>query len=102
MLQPCGILMCLVLNIYQLLTHDVHLCVRDGEDVAICNSRAGGLSHNLELHPVLRIDQPLTVAVHGGVSHGAQVDPEAKLVVSKILSEGHVGPTISRGFEVTG
>ena len=44
----------------------------------------------------------MAVAVHGGVSHGAQVDPEAELVGGEILGQGHVGlPTIVR-FEVTG
>ena len=50
-------------------------------------------SIDLELHPVLCIDQPLTVAVHGGVGHRAQVDPEAELVVGEILGQRHVGPT---------
>ena len=54
------------------------------------------------MHPVLCIDQPLTAAVHGGVGHGAQVDPEAELVVGEILGQRHVGPTISRWFEVAG
>ena len=54
------------------------------------------------MHPVLCIDQPLTAAVHGGVGHGAQVDPEAELVGGEILGQRHVGPTISRWFEVAG
>ena len=40
--------------------------------------------------------------MHGGVGRGAQVDPEAKLVVGEILGQRHVGPTISRWFEVAG
>ena len=40
--------------------------------------------------------------MHGGVGHGAQVDPEAELVGSEILGQGHIGPTISRWLEVTG
>ena len=94
--------MCLVLNRLQLPAHDVHLRVRDGEDVAVCVSRAGGCSLDLELHAILCIDQPLAVAVHGGVGHGPQVDPEAELVGGEILSESHVGPAISGWFEVTG
>ena len=57
---------------------------------------------NFEIHPVLRIDHPLAVAVHGGVGHGAQVNPETELVVGEILGQSHVGPTISRWFEVPG
>ena len=52
---------------------------------------------------VLRIDHPLTVAVHGGVGHGAQVDPEAELVGGKILGQRHVGRAAAIvWFEVTG
>ena len=40
--------------------------------------------------------------MHGGVGHGAQVNPETELVVGEILGQSHVGPTISRWFEVTG
>ena len=40
--------------------------------------------------------------MHGGVGHGAQVDPEAELVVGEILGQHHVGPPISRWFEVPG
>ena len=40
--------------------------------------------------------------MHGGVSHGAQVDPEAELVGGEILGQGHVGPAIRGWFEVTG
>ena len=36
----------------------------------------------------------MAAAVHGGVRHGAQVDPEAELV-GEILSQGHVGPASS-------
>ena len=50
----------------------------------------------------MRIDQPLAVAVHGGIGHGAQVNPETKLVAGKILGQRHVGPTSSRWFEVPG
>ena len=50
---------------------------------------------DLELHPVLCIDQPLAVAVHGGVGHGAQVDPEAELAGGEILGQGHVWPAAS-------
>ena len=92
----------LVLNRFQLPAHDVHLRVRDGEDVAVCGSRAGGGSFDRELHTVLCIDQPLAVAVHGGVGHGPQVDPEAELVASEILGQGHVGPAVHGWFEVTG
>ena len=97
----CGFVR-LVLNRFQLPAHDVHLRVRDGEDVAVCGSRAGGGPFDLEQHTVLCIDQPLAVAVHGGVGHGAQVDPEAELVGGEILGQGHVGPAISVRFEVTG
>ena len=38
--------------------------------------------------------------MHGGVGHGAQVDPEAELVVGEIFGQGHVGPLLR--FEVTG
>ena len=38
------------------------------------------------------INQPLAVAVHGGVGHETQVDPKAKLVGGEILVQGHVGP----------
>ena len=31
--------------------------------------------------------------MQGGVGHGPQVNPEAKLVGSEILGQGHVGPT---------
>ena len=40
--------------------------------------------------------------MHGGVGHGAQVDPEAELVAGKILGQRHVGSPISRWFEVPG
>ena len=40
--------------------------------------------------------------MHGGVGHGAQVNPETELVAGEILGQSHVGPTISRSFEVTG
>ena len=70
--------------------------------MAVCGARAGGGPFNLELHAILCIDQPLTVAVHGGVSHGAQVDPETKLVGGEILGQGHVGPAASVWVEVTG
>ena len=39
--------------------------------------------------------------MHGGVGHGAQVDPEAELITSEILGQGHVGPATSVRFEVT-
>ena len=84
----------LVLSRFQLLAHDVHLRVRDGEDVAVGGSRAGDSPFDLKLHTVLCINQPLAVAVHGGVRHGAQVDPEAELV-GEILGQGHVGPAAS-------
>ena len=111
-LQPCGVgytsvvWFCarvrLVLNRFQLPAHDVHLRVRDGEDVAVCGSRAGGSPFDLKLHTVLCIDQPLAIAVHGSVSHGAQVDPEAELVGSKIFGQRHVGPAALVWVEVTG
>ena len=40
--------------------------------------------------------------MHGGIGHGAPVNPEIKLVAGKILGQRHVGPTISRWFEVAG
>ena len=42
--------------------------------------------------------------MHGGVGHGAQVDPEAELVGGEILGQGHVGPAAMGcvRFEVTG
>ena len=40
--------------------------------------------------------------MHGGVGHGAQVDPEAELVAGKILGQRHVELPISRWFEVPG
>ena len=70
--------------------------------MAVGGARAGGGSLNLELHAVLCIDQPLPVAVHGGVSHGPQVDPEAELVGGEILGQGHVGTAIHGRLEVTG
>ena len=89
--MACVILVSLKSNRFQLLTHDVHLCVSDGEDVAEGGARAGGRSFDLELHSVLCIDQPMTVAVHGGVGKGVQVDPEAELVGGEILGQCHVG-----------
>ena len=86
---PCAC--CLVLHRFQLPAHDVQLRVRNGEDVAICVSRARSCSFDLELHAVLCINQPLAVAVQGGVGHGPQVYPETELVVSEILGQGHVG-----------
>ena len=70
--------------------------------MAVCGSRTGGCSLNLELHTVLCIDQPLAIAVHGGVGHGAKVDPEAELVGGEILSERHVGQAATVWVEVTG
>ena len=70
--------------------------------MAVCVSRAGGSPFDLELHTVLCIDQPLAIAVHGGVGHGPQVDPEAELVASEILGQGHVGPAATVWVEVTG
>ena len=108
----CVVRVCLVRNRFQLPSHDVHLRVRDGEDVAVGGARAGGGPFDLELHAVLCINQPLAVAVHSGVGHGAQVDPEAELVGGEILGQGHVGPASSMclpplvrvplRFEVTG
>ena len=43
---PC-VALCLVLNRFQLPAHDVHLRVGNGEDVAVCGSRAGGASFDL-------------------------------------------------------
>ena len=40
--------------------------------------------------------------MHGGVGHGAQVNPETELVAGEILGQSHVGLTISRWFEVPG
>ena len=41
--------------------------------------------------------------MHGGVGHGAQVDPEAELVGGEILGQGHVGLAASTVWvEVTG
>ena len=41
--------------------------------------------------------------MHGGVGHGAQVDPEAELVGGEILGQRHVGPAAATvWFEVTG
>ena len=40
--------------------------------------------------------------MHGGVGHGAQVDPEAELVAGEILGQRHVGPAATVRFEVTG
>ena len=70
--------------------------------MAVCGSRTGGCSLDFELHAVLCIDQPLAVAVHGGVGHGPQVDPEAKLVGGEIISERYVGPATFVWVEVTG
>ena len=63
--------------------------------MAVGGARAGSGTLDLELHAVLGVNQPLTVAVHGGVGHGAQVDPEAELVAGNILGQGHVGPATS-------
>ena len=60
--------------------------------MAVGCARAGSGASDLELHAVLGVDQPLPVAVHGGVSNGAQVNPEAELVAREILGQGHVGP----------
>ena len=60
--------------------------------MAVCGARAGSSALDFELNAVLGVDQPLAVAVHGGVSHGAQVDPEAELVAGEILGQGHVWP----------
>ena len=60
--------------------------------MAVGGARAGSGALDFKLHAVLCIDQPMPVAVHGGVSHGAQVDPEAELVAGEILGQGHVGP----------
>ena len=70
--------------------------------MAVCGSQTGGCSLDLELHAILCIDQPLAVSVHGGVGHGAKVDPEAELVGGEILSERHVGPAATVWVEVTG
>ena len=70
--------------------------------MAVGFARAGGGPFDLEQHPFLCIDQPLAVAVHGGVGHGAQVDPEAELVLGEILGQGHVGPAATVWVEVTG
>ena len=40
--------------------------------------------------------------MHGGVGHGAQVDPETELVGGEILGQRHVGPAATVWFEVTG
>ena len=70
--------------------------------MAVGGFRAGGGSpFDLELHAVLCIHQPLAVAVHGVIGHGAQVDPEAELVGGEILGESHVGPPALVWVEVT-
>ena len=40
--------------------------------------------------------------MHGGVGHGAQVDPEAELVGGEILGQRHVGRAATVRFKVTG
>ena len=40
--------------------------------------------------------------MHGGVGHGAQVDPEAELVGGEILGQRHVGPAATLWVEVMG
>ena len=40
--------------------------------------------------------------MHGGVGHGAQVDPEAELVGGEILGQRHIGRAATVWFEVTG
>ena len=39
--------------------------------------------------------------MHGGVGHGAQVDPEAEVVGGEILGQRHVGPAATVWVEVT-
>ena len=71
--------------------------------MAVGGARAGSGALDFELHGVLGVDQPLPVAVQGGVGHGPQVDPEAELVAGEIHGQGHVGPA-ARGrlrLEVT-
>ena len=60
--------------------------------MAVGGARAGSGALDFKLHALLGVNQPLPVAVHGGVGHGAQVDPEAELVAGNILGQGHVGP----------
>ena len=48
------------------------------------------------------INQPLAAAVHGGIGHGAQVDPEAELVGGEILNQVHIGPAATVRVKVTG
>ena len=91
---PRLLALCLVLNRFQLPAHDVHLRVQDGENVAVCLSRVGGVSFDLELHAILCVDEPLAVAVQGCVRHGPQVDEEAKLAACEIFGQIHVGPAV--------
>ena len=63
-------------------------------------SRSSCISFDLELHTVLGINQPLPVAVHGCVIHGAEVNPEGILVVCEILGKIHVGPAALMWVEV--
>ena len=60
--------------------------------MAVGGARAGSGALDFELHAVLCVNQPLPAAVHGGVGHGSQIDPEAELVAGKIFGQGHVGP----------
>ena len=96
--------MCLVLHRLELPAHDVHLRVRDGEDVAVCVSEPEAVRSISSCTPscVFTRRWPLAVAVQGGVRHGPQVDPEAELVASEILGQVHVGPAARVRFKVTG
>ena len=57
-------------------------------------SRACGVSFKGELYTILRVDKALAVVVQGCVSHGSQVDKEAKLVTRKMLGQVHVGSVV--------
>ena len=95
------VIVTLVLHRFKLLPHYIHLRVRNGEDVAVGCARAGSGALDFELHAVLGVDQPLPVAVHGGVGQGSQVDLEAELVAREILGQGHVGPAAGHSPEPT-
>ena len=95
---PKFICVCLVLNRFQLPAHNVYLRVRDGEDVAVCLSRARGVSFDLELHAILCVDEPLAVAVQGCARNGSQIDEEAELVAREIFGQVHVGPAVRASF----
>ena len=79
--QSLAIAMPLELDGFQLPPLDVHLGVADYEDVAVHVSGTAAGSLDLQLHPVIGVDETGPAAVQFLIDHRPQVNQNAELVV---------------------